>query len=83
MKFKLLLIALFLVSGCTTTKVVRYFPDPPKELMQSPQNLSLLEENSDLRDVTITILKNYNKYYAETTKLIALQKWVLEQKYLK
>lgn len=77
---KFIFILLLLLTSCTNTKIVKYVPDPPKELMETPKELQLIENERKLSDITYVIINNYLIYHKESEKLKKLQQWIKEQK---
>lgn len=76
------LLILLLLTSCTNTKLIKVFPEPPKELLSSPEQLHLINNDSKLSDVTYVIIENYIIYHKETNKLQKLQEWIKEQRKL-
>jgi hypothetical protein len=78
----LILIAVFLLTGCSTTvPVARKFPDSPdKKFIEACPNLQKLNEDSKLSDISKTISVNYQTYYECAVKVDAWNEWYQIQK---
>jgi hypothetical protein len=80
---KHVLIALLLLSGCSTTvPVVAKFPEVPAELKQKCQELNPLTNDAKLSDVAKTIVNNYTSYHQCSIKVDAWNEWYETQKRL-
>lgn len=81
MKYILPLLLVLLV-GCSTmqTPVATTFPDVPKELLESCQELTKLEADATLSTVAKNIVFNYNIYYQCSTKNDAWIDWYNTQR---
>lgn len=80
---KYALIALLLLSGCSTTvPVVAKFPKAPPELMEKCQELQIISDDAKLSDVTKTIVINYTQYNLCSVKVDAWNEWYQTQKRL-
>ena len=81
MKFVPLLTAL-LLAGCSTiqTPVATTFPDVPKELLESCQELAKLDADSKLSTVAKKVVFNYNMYYQCSIKTDAWIEWYNTQR---
>jgi len=80
---KYALIALLLLSGCSTTvPVVVKFPKVPPELMEKCQELTILSDDAKLSDVTKTVVINYTQYNMCSVKVDAWKEWYQTQQKL-
>lgn len=78
---KYAIIALLLLSGCSTTvPVVAKFPDAPPELTHRCQDLKQLSADAKLSDVTKSVVSNYTLYYECAAKYDAWIEWHERQK---
>lgn len=78
---KYAIIALLLLSGCSTTvPVVAKFPDAPLELTEKCQDLKPLSADAKLSDVAKSVTGNYTLYYECATKYDAWIEWHSRQK---
>jgi hypothetical protein len=80
---KYALIALLILSGCSTTvPVVAKFPKVPSELMEKCQELKTISDDAKLSDVTKTVVMNYTLYNECSIKVDAWSEWYETQKKL-
>lgn len=65
MKKLLLVCAVVMLTGCATSVPVKMkFPEVPKELLETCQDLSTVDPTSKkLSDVVSSVTDNYEKYY--------------------
>jgi hypothetical protein len=78
---KYAIIALLLLSGCSTTvPVVAKFPNVPSELTERCQDLKKLPADAKLSDVTKSVVSNYTLYYECAAKYDAWIEWHNSQK---
>jgi len=60
----LLVLPIFLLSGCLlTTPVKRNFPEVPKELMEACPDLKTTDPTDKLSDVLKVVVDNYGQYH--------------------
>jgi len=78
---KTLLLAMILLTGCTTVvPVTQHWPEPPGlQATQSCANLKPLNVNPQLSDVAKTVSDNYTEYWICATKLDAWIEWYKQQ----
>jgi hypothetical protein len=70
------LIALLLLSGCSTTvPIVVKFPVAPPELMEKCTELKTLSDEAKLSDVAKSVVNNYTLYYQCAVKVDAWIEW--------
>jgi hypothetical protein len=80
---KYALIALLLLSGCSTTvPVVAKFPKVPPELTEKCQELQTITDDAKLSDVTKTVVINYTQYNLCSVKVDAWNEWYKTQQKL-
>ena len=80
MKFILFFTILFL-TGCTVVPVDRKFPEAPKQLMVSCQELSLVNPNeTKMSGVLTVVVENYTKYHECSIKVDSWVDWYNKQK---
>ena len=80
---RLLIISLFVLSGCTALKppVKLAWPEAPAELQQPADELtSLPEDSATLTDMIQNANDNYAKYYQLKDKYQGWQDWYKAQK---
>jgi len=81
MKLPIILLAIAMLAGCsTTTPVVRNFPDAPSAMMEACPKLETLQDSVKLSDVAKTISGNYAAYYECNVKNDAWIEWYQQQK---
>jgi hypothetical protein len=79
-KFILFFTILFL-TGCTVVPVDRKFPEAPKQLMVSCQELSLVNPNeTKMSGVLTVVVENYTKYHECSIKVDSCVDWYNKQK---
>lgn len=79
----LLLAAMIVLSGCSTTVPVTVkFPEAPKELMSTCPDLKQTETTTKLSDVLQVVTDNYSQYYECRVKLDSWIEWYKTQKQL-
>lgn len=79
----LLLAAMIVLSGCSTTVPVTVkFPEAPKELMSTCPDLKQTPPTSKLSDVLQVVTDNYSQYYECRVKLDSWIEWYKTQKTL-
>ena len=72
----LLLAAMIVLSGCSTTVPVTVkFPEAPKELMSTCPDLKQTPPTSKLSDVLQVVTDNYSQYYECRVKLDSWIEW--------
>lgn len=78
---KAILLALLLLSGCTTVvPVTQKFPEPPGlQSQQACPQLQQLRPHPQLSDVAKVIVVNYTEYYQCAVKLDAWIEWYEKQ----
>lgn len=77
---KYLLLAVLLLSGCSTVVPVTVkFPEAPKNTAACPQ-LQKLNDGAKLSDVSTTINNNYSTYYECAVKVDTWNEWYEVQK---
>ena len=80
MKYSILLM-LIMLSGCSVVPVERKFPEPPKQLMESCQNLSLIDaDETKMSGVLTVVVENYTKYHECSIKVDSWIDWYDKQK---
>jgi len=80
---KYAVIALLLLTGCSTTvPVVVKFPAAPTELLVKCSELKLLADEAKLSDVAKSVVNNYTLYYECAVKVDAWIEWHERQKKL-
>jgi hypothetical protein len=82
MKRLLMLIPVFLLSGClTSVPVKRNFPDVPKELLVNCPELTSIEDNTEkLSEVLKVVTANYGKYHECKISVETWIEWYNTQK---
>ena len=59
----LILVAVLLISGCTSVPVAMKFPDVPKDMLEACPDLKLIPETNKLSEVLPVVVDNYGQYY--------------------
>jgi hypothetical protein len=59
----LIIVAVLLITGCTTVPVAIKFPDVPKDMLEACPDLKLIPETTKLSEVLPTVVDNYGQYY--------------------
>jgi uncharacterized protein YcfL len=83
MKYTLSIVALALLTGCSTTAVpVRQkFPEAPEIIYERCLPLRKLDnEKSSLSEIARTVSENYTAYYECSVKVDAWRAWYRDQK---
>jgi hypothetical protein len=75
-----LIIALILLSGCTTVPVTVKFPDVPKDMLETCPDLKLIPETTKLSEVLPTVVDNYGQYYTCKDTVDSWIDWYKSQK---
>jgi hypothetical protein len=73
------LLVVFLLAGCTTVPVTAKFPEKPANVESCPQ-LSTVQDDVKLSELTNTVAKNYGAYYECTVKVDTWNEWYETQK---
>ena len=77
----LIMLVVFILTGCTSVPVVRNFPDEPgKTVMEGCPNLKKLEDDAKLSEVAKTVSINYSTYYECAVKVDTWVEWYKIQK---
>jgi len=77
----LLVLPVFLLSGCLlTTPVKRNFPEVPKELMEACPDLKKTEPTEKLSEVLKVVVDNYGQYHECKIKVDTWVEWYKTQK---
>lgn len=77
---RLMLIALLLVSGCTSVPVVMKFPDVPKDMLEVCPDLKAVPDTKKLSDVLPVVVENYGQYYTCKDNVDSWIEWYKTQK---
>ena len=80
MRKLLLIIPIFLLSGCLATPVKRTFPDVPEDLKVACPDLAMLEPTTKLSEVVSVVVKNYGQYQECQIKSETWIEWYKTQK---
>jgi len=76
----LILVAVLLVSGCTSVPVTMKFPDVPKDMLEACPDLKLLPETTKLSEVLPVVVDNYGQYYTCKDSVDSWIMWYKTQK---
>jgi len=60
---RLMLIAVLLITGCSSVPVAIKFPDVPKDMLVFCPDLKLVPETTKLSEVLPVVVDNYAQYY--------------------
>jgi hypothetical protein len=77
---RLIIIALILLSGCTTVPVTVKFPNVPKDMLETCPDLKLMPETTKLSEVLPTVVDNYGQYYTCKDTVDSWIDWYKSQK---
>ena len=61
---KIILVAVLLITGCTSVPVTVKFPDVPKDMLETCPDLKLVPETTKLSEVLPVVVDNYGQYYS-------------------
>jgi hypothetical protein len=59
----LIIVAVLLITGCTSVPVAVKFPDVPKDMLEACPDLKLVPETTKLSEVLPVVVDNYGQYY--------------------
>jgi uncharacterized protein YcfL len=77
----LLIIAVLILSGCSTAPVVMKFPEVPEALMQQCEPLDKVPaDTKQLSTTAEVVIKNYGKYHVCRIKVEEWQEWYKSNK---
>jgi hypothetical protein len=60
---RLIVIAVLLITGCSSVPVTVKFPDVPKDMLEACPDLKLVPETTKLSEVLPVVVDNYGQYY--------------------
>ena len=81
MKTAVIILALAVLSGCSTTVPVKArFPDLPERLQVRCPSLEKVKDEAKLSDIAKTLNVNYSTYYECAVKHDAMIEWYQTQK---
>lgn len=81
MKRLLMIVPVFLLTGClATVPVKRNFPDVPQELMSACPDLKQVEKTEQLSKVISVVTENYTQYHECKLKVDLWAEWYKTQK---
>lgn len=76
MKRLLMIVPVFLLTGClTTVPVKRNFPEVPQELMTACPDLKQVEKTEQLSKVIGVVVENYSQYHECKLKVDLWAEW--------
>lgn len=76
MKRLLMIVPVFLLTGClTTVPVKRNFPEVPQELMTACPDLKQVEKTEQLSKVIGVVVENYSQYHECKLKVDLWSEW--------
>ena len=76
----LLVVALLVLTGCTTAPVKRNFPEVPADLKQTCPDLKQTDNTEKLSEVLKVVVDNYGQYHECRVKTDAWIEWYNSQK---
>jgi hypothetical protein len=76
----LILVAVLLITGCTTVPVTVKFPDVPKDMLETCPDLKAVPETTKLSEVLPTVVDNYGQYYTCKDTVDSWIDWYKSQK---
>jgi len=77
---RLIIVAVLLITGCTSVPVVPKFPDVPKDMLVSCPDLKLIPETTKLSEVLPVVVDNYGQYYTCKDSVDSWIDWYNSQK---
>lgn len=80
MKAILAVVALTVLTACTTAPVARKFPDLPPSLTTSCEPLKLVPQTKKLSEVLTVVTENYALYHECEIKVETWMEWYANQK---
>jgi hypothetical protein len=76
----LIVIAVLLISGCSSVPVAIKFPDVPKDMLVACPDLKLVPETTKLSEVLPVVVDNYAQYYTCKDTVDSWIDWYNSQK---
>ena len=76
----LILVAVLLITGCTTVPVTMKFPDVPKDMLIACSDLKQTPETTKLSEVLPVVVDNYGQYYTCKDTVDSWIDWYNSQK---
>jgi hypothetical protein len=76
----LILVAVLLITGCSSVPITMKFPDVPKDMLESCPDLKLVPETTKLSEVLPTVVDNYGQYYTCKDSVDSWIDWYKNQK---
>jgi hypothetical protein len=58
-----ILVAILLISGCTSVPVTMKFPDVPKDMLETCPDLKSVPDTTKLSEILPVVVDNYGQYY--------------------
>jgi len=77
---RLIIIALILLSGCTTVPVTVKFPDVPKDMLETCPDLKSVPDTTKLSEILPVVVDNYGQYYTCKDTVDSWIDWYKSQK---
>jgi hypothetical protein len=77
---RLIIVAVLLITGCTSVPVIPKFPDVPKDMLVSCPDLKLVPETTKLSEVLPVVVDNYGQYYTCKDSIDSWIDWYNSQK---
>jgi hypothetical protein len=76
----LIIVAVLVITGCSSVPVAVKFPDVPKDMMETCPDLKLAPETTKLSEVLPVIVDNYGQYYTCKDTVDNWIEWYKSQK---
>ena len=76
----LIIVAVLLITGCSSVPITMKFPDVPKDMLESCPDLKLVPETTKLSEVLPTVVDNYGQYYTCKDSVDSWIDWYKNQK---
>ena len=76
----LIIVAVLLITGCSSVPVTVKFPDVPKDMLETCPDLKLVPETTKLSEVLPVIVDNYGQYYTCKDTVDNWIEWYKSQK---
>ena len=76
----LIIVAVLVITGCSSVPVAVKFPDVPKDMMETCPDMKLAPETTKLSEVLPVIVDNYGQYYTCKDTVDSWIEWYSSQK---
>jgi hypothetical protein len=76
----LIIVAVLLITGCSSVPVTMKFPDVPKDMLEACPDLKSVPETTKLSEVLPVVVDNYGQYYTCKDTVDSWIDWYNSQK---